>query len=190
MNFVFSIGTLNLNSISSDVNRSLLKDFVHNFDIDVLFLQEVVFENFAFMPTHTALINISSDRKGTGVLVRRGIDFHSQIYDPSGRILSIVINGINYINVYAHSGASKKKMRNELFEEHLTVHLSKSNCKHSVLLGDFNCFIDPNDTNSIYKNLSTGLRSCVNHFKFVDVAKHLKQAKYTFFRGDSASRLD
>lgn len=190
MNFIFSIGTLNLNSSNSDVNRSLLRDFVLSYDVDVLFLQEVIFENFGFLSTHTALINLSSDKNGTGVLVRKGIDFHSQIFDPSGRVLSIIINGINFINVYAHSGTSKKKMRDELFENQLTVHLSKSNCKHSVLLGDFNCFLEASDTNSAYKNFSTGLRSCVNLCKFVDVTKFLKKDQFTFFRGESASRLD
>lgn len=115
MDFVFNVATLNLNSINTDVNKALLKDFITKFDIDVAFLQEVAFENFTFLPSYTPLINISIDRKGTGVLIRDNLDFHSYVLDPSGRITSVVINDINFVNVYAHSGTNKKKEREDLF---------------------------------------------------------------------------
>lgn len=53
MDFVFNVATLNLNSINTDVNKALLKDFITKFDIDVAFLQELAFENFTFLPSYT-----------------------------------------------------------------------------------------------------------------------------------------
>lgn len=190
MNFVFNIATLNLNSINTDINKSLLKDFITKFDIDVAFLQEVAFDNFSFLPSYTSLINISIDRKGTGVLIKDNIDFHSFVLDPSGRIISVVINDINFVNVYAHSGTNKKREREDLFLNQMTVHLSKTNCMYSVMLGDFNCILEPNDSNSSIKNVSKGLRTLVNAFNFKDIASEKKSANFTFYRGPTASRLD
>lgn len=190
MNFSISIATINLNSSNNDIHKSLLRDFVHSYDVDLVFLQEVMFENFNFLSSHNALINISADKKGTGVLIRKKFSYSSPIFDPSGRILSLVVNGINFINVYAHSGSNKKRQRDDLFANQMAVHLSRSDCKFSVLIGDFNCILNPTDSNSSVKNYSKGLRSLVDAFKFKDIAQALKCDKFTFYRGDSTSRLD
>lgn len=190
MNFKISVATINLNSSNNDIHKSLLRDFVYNYDIDVVFLQEVVYENFTFLSSHNALLNISSDRKGTGVLIRKNFNYSSPILDPSGRILSLVVRGVNFVNVYAHSGSNKKKQRDELFRNQMAVHLSKTNIRFSVIIGDFNCIINPADSNSSIKNYCKGLQHLVDSFKFKDIAQSLNCDKYTFYRGDSASRLD
>lgn len=190
MNFTISIATINLNSSNNDIHKSLLRDFVYNYDVDVVFMQEVMFENFNFLSSHHALINISADKKGTGVLIRKKINYSSPIFDPSGRILSVEVNGINFVNVYAHSGSNKKKLRDDLFTNQIAVHLSRRNCRFSVVIGDFNCILNPTDSNSSIKNFSKGLRHLVDSFNLKDLAHTLKCDKYTFYRGDSASRLD
>lgn len=100
MNHILKIATVNLNSTTTVVNQNLLRDFIWNHDIDLVFLQELCYENFSFLPSHFAVVNISEHGMGTGILLRKLFDFENVILDPNGRISSIVINKINYINIY------------------------------------------------------------------------------------------
>lgn len=115
MNYSFNIATINVNSTNSLVHKSLLKDFLLNQDIDVAFLQEVTYENFSFVPSYTALVNVNADRMGTAILLRKNIEFKHPIFDPSSRILSVVVNGINLVNIYAYSGTKKRSSMKNYF---------------------------------------------------------------------------
>lgn len=189
MAYIRKCSTVNLNAISSTLKLSLLKDYVWNNDLDFVFLQEVATENFCFLPSHTALVNISSDGKGTGILIRNSIEFSKVCMNPNGRIISVVIDNINFINVYAHSGSKYKKERDLLFSEDLLVHLSET--QENVILGDFNCIIDKNDSNGVNKNVSNGLKTLVTSLGLVDIeVKKNNSRTFTFLRGNSKSRLD
>lgn len=80
------MATVNLYAISTKVKQHLFKEFVWNNDLDVIFMQEVAFENFTFIPTHRALINISTDGKGTGILVRSNIECSNAFMHTNGRM--------------------------------------------------------------------------------------------------------
>lgn len=74
----------------------------------MVFLQGAVYENLFFiLYSYNALLNISLDKKGTGVLIRKNFNYLSPIFYSSGRILSFVVREVNYVNVYAHSGKKK-----------------------------------------------------------------------------------
>lgn len=190
MQYCFKIATVNLNSTSTDVNRGLLKDFILDHDIDIAFLQEVTYDNFLFLPTHYSLVNISQDNKGTAVLVRKTFGFSNPLLDPNGRIISVVVNSINFVNIYAHSGTSYRRERNDLFTNHLAVHLNKPGIRCSVVGGDFNCVLDFSDSRGPSKNQCAGLKNVVDLFSLKDIAKELNKKEFTFFRNASASRLD
>lgn len=190
MNFVCSVATINLNSTNTAANKSLLKEFINEHNIDIVFLQEVSYNDLSFVSSHNGLVNISVDRKGTAILIRKGFNYSDFIFDPSGRILSVVVNEVNYINIYAHSGSDKKRERDELFTEGLSVHLNKPGTAYTMLGGDFNCILEANDSLGLNKNFSNGLKNLVELFQFKDVAKSLKVHRFTFHRNQSASRLD
>lgn len=103
MNYVLSIGTMNLNSSNSDLNKNMLKDFVRVLDLDIIFLQEVIFENFQFIHTHTAIVNRQRKDLGTAILIRKGLELKDVLCDPNGRILSLTIANMNFINISAFS---------------------------------------------------------------------------------------
>lgn len=189
MSYTRKLATINLNAISSRVKQHLLKEFVWNNDLDVIFMQEVAFENFAFLPTHKALINISDDGKGTGILVRSNIEFSNLVMNCNGRIISLVIDGVNFVNVYGHSGTKYKKERDLLFTDELLIHLGEF--RENVILGDFNCIIDKNDSSGPVKNMCKGLRKMVTEMDLRDVelAKN-DRGSFTFIRGGSRSRID
>ena len=187
MNYIYSIATLNLNSSNTLAKRNLLKDFILDNDIDIAFLQEVSFEDFSFVYTHNSLVNISTDRKGTAILIRKSFQYSDFILDPSGRIVSVVVNDVNLINIYAHSGNNMKKERDDLFTIALTVQLIKPG---TLIGGDFNCILYEEDTKGPQKIFSCGLKHLVELFALKDISKTCKVNKFTFYRGESASRLD
>lgn len=190
MNFVCSVATINTNSTNTVVNKNLLREFIYEHNIDIVFLQEVSYNDFAFVSSHSALVNISVDRKGTAILIRKTFSYSDFLFDPSGRILSVVVNGVNYINIYAHSGSDKKKERDELFTEGLSVHLNKPGSIFTMLGGDFNCILEADDSLGLQKNFSNGLKNLVELFSLKDVARSFKAHRFTFHRNQSASRLD
>lgn len=190
MNYVYTIATINLNSSNTKANKGLLKDFINNHDIDVIFLQEVSYEDFSFIYTHHSLVNISSDKKGTAILIRKSLTYSDSVLDLSGRITSVVINNVNMINIYAHSGNNMRKEREHLFTEALTIHLNKPNSTSTLIGGDFNCVLEARDTKGPPNNLSNSLKSVVDLLGLQDIAKMRKANQFTFFRGNSASRLD
>lgn len=190
MPLIRRIATVNLNAISCTVKKFLLRDFIWNNDLDVVFLQEVAFENFSFIRSHKAIVNISEDGKGTGVLLRTNIDYSNCVLNSNGRITSVCIDNINFINIYAHSGSKFKKERDLLFTQDILIHLAIG--KENLLLGDFNCIVNPDDSNSTVKNISIGLKSLISSLNLLDVDKkfHGKNARFTFYRSGSKSRLD
>lgn len=171
------------------LKKNLLRDFVWSNDIDIVFLQEVAFENFSFLSTHTAFVNISDDNKGTAILVRRNIDFSDVLLNPNGRISSIRIGEINFINIYAQSGSGFRKQRDMLFTQDVLVHLSQDG--PNVILGDFNCILLKKDSNGTVKNISQGLKHLIDSLDLRDIGNLLNsKTHFTFFRGESMSRLD
>lgn len=190
MNFTYKIGSVNLNSSNSLVNKQLLKDFIYINDLDVIFLQEVSYDNFSFIPSHAPIVNLSDSGSGTAILIRKTFDFSSPLLDPNGRISSVIINHINFINVYAFLGTNRKKERDDLFLDNMTIHLNKAGSKFCVVGGDFNCILNAFDTAGSNKNYSTGLKRLIEIFNFKDIAVELRKHQFTFYRGDTESRLD
>ena len=84
--FLRTVCTVNINAINTHVKKSLLRDFVWNNDIDVVFLQEVAFEDFGFLSSHAAIVNIGTEHKSTAVLERKTVNFSNVIMNPNGRI--------------------------------------------------------------------------------------------------------
>lgn len=133
MSYIFKVGSVNLNSTSSTINKYLLRDFITNNDVDILFLQEVVFSNFSFVPSYSVLLNNNGSGSGTAILIRNTFRFEQPLLDPNGRISSVIVNGVNYVNVYAFSGSNKKKERENLFINDMSVHLGKAGKKSMSL---------------------------------------------------------
>jgi exonuclease III len=184
------IATININSIVCDAKKSLLKDFIGLNDLDVIFLQEVCFQNFNFIKSHMVFVNNGPNNRGTAILLRRSMPFSSLLMSECGRITSIVINQINYVNIYAKSGSQYKRERDAFFLDEISIHLNKNDVNSHVICGDFNCIIDSADTKGSTKNFCYGLKQLTISLDLKDVALVRNERKFTFFRGASASRLD
>jgi exonuclease III len=191
MNFRRKILSLNLNSIECSAKKSLLKDFVLQTDVDIIFFQEVCFQDFSFLYGFQSYVNLDEKKRGTAVLIRNGLKVRDVLLSECGRIISLVINEINFVNIYAKSGSQYKRTRDDFFLNKLTVHLNKNRIIDTVLAGDFNCILDPADMRGTTKNFCFGLRQVINAFRFKDVLLHSgNEREFTFYRGSSASRID
>jgi hypothetical protein len=104
-------------------------------------------------------------------------------------LFSLVFDNINFINIYAHSGSNYRKHREELFTKDIVPHLS--NRYPNVIVGDFNCIIEEDDTNSSTKNVCIGLKKLISSLKLRDAERFKNTSvKFTFFRAGVMSRLD
>lgn len=188
-NFCMRLATINLNGIMCQAKQSLLRDFIKINDIDIIFLQEVNLKSFPLLVDHDVILNFSDLSRTTAVAIRKGLDYKDVIVDPNGRIISFLLNGINYVNIYAQSGSQFKKERNDFFTEEISIHINR-HFEGVIIGGDFNCFLNAKDTNGAM-NFCQGLQQLVDKMKLTDVSNHvLKNINFTFFRGSSASRLD
>ena len=190
MPFIRKVATINLNAINSPVKKSLLRDFIWDYDLDIIFVQELAFENFSFISSHTAIVNISEDKKGTGVLLRNNVNYSDVILNVNGRITSLTVDSINYINIYGHSGSGFKKEREILFRDDILIHLAHG--KENLIVGDFNCVLNGDDMTGSVKNFCGGLKTLIASLELKDIEKVImkNQSQYTFVRGTSRSRLD
>jgi exonuclease III len=191
MNFTRKIATLNINSIGCDVKKSLLKDFIMNNNLDIIFLQEVSFLNFSFIASHRTVLNISERGRGTAILLRNGIEFSDLQMSECGRIVSLVVDAVNMVCIYAKSGTNFKRERNIFFLNDISTHFNKRGIKNTIVGGDFNCISDPSDSRNASRNFCFGLSQMINIMSLRDsLTNRESEKKFTFFRGTSASRLD
>lgn len=165
MNYVMNVGSINLNSTTTIVNRYLLRDFIFNNDLDVILLQEVCFTNFSFVPSYIPYVNVSEHGSGTAILIRNTFEVGQPLLSLDGRISSVIVNGINFVNIYAFSGSNRRKERENLFLNDLAPHLGKAGITANVVGGDFNCIVDGTDCVGENKNYSPGLTNLIDSFK-------------------------
>ena len=108
---------------------------------------------------------------------------------PSGRGIAIEVNSVWYINVYAPSGAEKKKERESFFNTELPMLLPDSPAE-MLLAGDFNCILNRADSTGT-ASYSRTLGKMVAGLGMKD-AWDITQARYgyTHYAPQSATRLD
>ena len=112
MPYICKIATININAISS-VNRiQVLGDFLFLQDIDIALLQEVTTTNLTFIRNYIVHCNIGTEGRGTAILSKTGINLTDVMRLPSGRGIVAHISGTRIVNIYAPSGAEKKRIEN------------------------------------------------------------------------------
>lgn len=190
--FIRSFATLNINGLRLDAKLSLLKDFLWNNDVDIMTLQEV---NVDFLPTikgYEVVCNPGEGGRGTAWVIRESITYDQMLLSMSGRVTSLVADGVNFVGIYAPSGSGKRAERREFFLGEVADHLLKSGVSTTVLAGDFNCVLGREDNRGDSFNDCVGLRTLVRDLGLVDAWREAKgsQTTYTFIRGKAASRID
>lgn len=183
------IATANFNGSSSPTKLYALQRFLYDYEIDILFLQEVTFTDFSSLRNYTAHVNLGTDRRGTALITKPGIDLQSLERLPSGRVISGVYQNFGFLNIYAPSGSNKRKEREDFFRMDLPYFL-RHLPRQYLLGGDFNCVLRPEDCTGSYRP-SASLQKLTTSLHMKDALLCANQpATYTYVSGNSASRLD
>ena len=114
MLYTYKIATLNINGITSPFNNLLFRQ-----DIYIALLQKVSINDFSSLHGYAALVNERNDKRGTAILLKEGIFLSNIKRLPSGRGIAGLFKQTWSMNIYAPSGAKKRKERNTFFTHDL-----------------------------------------------------------------------
>ena len=154
--------TLNIAGLSRVEKRLAVLNLLKDHEIDIACLQEVTFAQCQHLEGAYALYsNLGPRKRGTAMLVRRGLQASNLLVEPDGRLISIDVNDVTYIGLYAPSGSNNKKDRSEFFKITVPAYFLAGK-NPAILIDDFNAVENSNDrgrnsfqstyTNTLQKN--------------------------------------
>ena len=178
-----------------------IENFIKTYEIDVLHLQEVHFDDETFTQcrfissSYTIIKNNSNTKYGTGSLIRNNFQVEDIVLHHSGRIILFNIENVTFGNIYLPSGTEGRPGRETFCSEILPTLLTNS--QHSGIVGgDWNCIVDKKDcTRFPETKMSPCLKRLVNAFSWRDSyrAVHPDGSCFSHFyisNGPGATRID
>ena len=129
--------SFNTAGIINPLKIKLVWNILNALQADVVLLQEVQKTANWTHPFFNIYENFSDYMYGTLICAKKGLNATNCRRHESGRIISVKIEDITIINVYAPSGQTVRRERDKLLNEELIPYV---NCFHTraVLGGDFN----------------------------------------------------
>jgi exonuclease III len=115
MLYTHKIATLNINGISSSLKLRLLNNLPNGQDIDIALIQEVTTNKFTPFYGYTTYVNTRIDKRGTAILMKEGLSLENVTRLPSGRGIAGLFKDTWIVNIYAPSGAEKRRERKTFF---------------------------------------------------------------------------
>ncbi|KAJ4447707.1 hypothetical protein ANN_09715 [Periplaneta americana] len=189
---VNKVATLNVNCLQNKNKQNMLRTFLFLNSVDIMLLQEVNVDNLDFLDTQYAYITNPGDaQRGTAIIYRSSLEIEQYDTHSSGRAISVLFtNGTLVVNLYLPSGTNKRTERENFIITELPFFL-RYHYKTLILGGDFNCVLHPTDQTGVYQT-APALNQLVEELNLKDAWKllHPTTVQFTFFRGESASRLD
>jgi exonuclease III len=185
---IYKICTLNINGITAPSRLVMLETFLHQQEVDIALLQEVVCTSLSDIRNYETYFNIGSNLRGTAILVKYGIVVEDVKRLHTGRGIAAHILNKWFINVYAPSGAEKRAERESFYSTDIVTLLPVSEVE-SVMGGDFNCVINRHDTTATF-NPSRALNELICGLHFVDAWDQQTRPAYTHYTSTGATRLD
>jgi exonuclease III len=182
------LATLNINGVTAPTRIGMLTEFLRKQDIVVMFVQEVT-DLVLDMWGYKAYTNLGTTRRGTAFIARKKLELKKIKCLPSGRGFAATFNGVSLMNIYAPSGAEKRREMEDFYALVLP-YLMRTIPSRMILGGDFNCMLT--QTDCTWKgNYSRALQQLVRGYDLVDVweAKPTRDV-YTHYRRQGATRID
>jgi exonuclease III len=94
--------------MASDTKIGMLLDTLRRNEIDITLLQEVVTNKIDNMPGYITFANVGTEKRGTALLMKEGLQVSDIRRIPSGRGIAASIENTWIINIYAPSGTARK----------------------------------------------------------------------------------
>jgi exonuclease III len=124
----YKIATLNINGIATKTKMSMLANFLTKQDIDVALLQEVTHNDFTTTYGYTAMVNEGTEKRGTVILVKTGLQLQNIQRIPSGREIAANFKGIRITNIMHH-----QEQRGEQKESNFSTRTLHTYCRQMPL---------------------------------------------------------
>ena len=167
----------------------MLEGFLRRQEIGVAFLQEVKHPHLNAINRYIAYTNEGTTSRGTAILARERIILTNVTRLPSGRGIAAKYQRISLVNIYAPSGAARRKEREIFYNGELT-YLLPTSPSEMILPGDFNCALAQTDCTG-QLNCSRVLDDIFRRFNLTDVWEATPPRRiYTHYTPTGASRLD
>lgn len=99
----YKIATVNINAVRCDTKISALATFIRSGELDIVFLQEVARTNID-IPGYRIEYNVDERRRGTAIAFKSYFNCSRVNRSIDSRLISLCINGVTFINVYAPPG--------------------------------------------------------------------------------------
>ena len=144
---------------------------------------------------YTGISNLGIDRKpGVAILHLKTLPVIEIRNLDQGRLQLLHTQGGHKImNMYAPSGNSRKEERRQFFNGPVLRNIRLTEVR-PVIVGDFNCVIDPQDCEENYnRKKCEPLKELVDLFSYSDIWRtlHPNSSEFTFFRAScTPARLD
>ena len=192
------ITTINLGGARSLVKKRMIYDYIISNKLDVVALQELSFSNWTLIEDHFLFLsNEGPSGRGTGLLVRKGLEIADILMEPEGRILKAQVENIKILVIYAPSGKAKQGLREIFFRETMPSYCIPAS-ENTIIVGDFNA------VESVSDKIITGRRkkSAVECKSLKDAMLALgmqdvwlnkkggNEVGHTFFHQGGSSRID
>jgi exonuclease III len=189
MTQILKIGTLNINGIKADMKLEMLETFLWCKDIDILLLQEVMTHKLRAFSNYTTHLNMGPEGRGTAILLKNDLESRNLRRLPSGRGMSIHVQELCLITVYAPSGAEKQREREDFFMLEVP-NLIPTTPTEMILAGDLNCTLARADSTGP-PNYSRALDIMIKTLDLHDVWTPTSRTPgYTYYGPRTASRID
>jgi exonuclease III len=189
MQYTYTIASLNINGIASPTRMCMLNTFLYRQGVDVALLQEVTHYNFDTILGYGAYLNVGSEKRGTAILTKRGINVGDIKRFPSGPGMAASLMGVWIINVYAPSGAEKRNEREAFLNKDITHLLPQVN-NIIIMAGDCNCVTSPSETTGA-SNMRRALTSLLRGIGLQDTWEgNPARPIFTHYTSGGASRID
>lgn len=191
MDLHLNIMSLNICTIQSQSNLSILLSFLLLHKVDIALLQEVATPNFNFAGFEET-VNLGPRRRGTAILHRSGLQLSDVTQLPSGRAISARLGDVTVLNVYAPTGSRGRRERDTFFTADLAPLLASAGGRF-VWGGDFNAVLSGAQTTGTAYPCQT-LKKIVSEAGLTDAWEKLRPGErgftYVAPQGACASRLD
>jgi exonuclease III len=134
---IYKIATLNINGMATPPRIAMLEDFLQKQEVDIIFLQEVTRPVFDDIRGFTAYTNIGTTGRGTAITTRDHIQLTNILCLPTGRGMAAQFQNVTIVNIYAPSGASRRRDKENFFSNELP-YLLRGIPPSLLVGGDFN----------------------------------------------------
>ena len=196
---MIKVATYNIAGIVAPLKWEILLRYCLDNELDIICLQEVSISVSAIISPHYDMIaNVGPNKRGTAVLLRKGVRAERTLLEPEGRLTAVQTGGIMFVCIYAPSGDQARQKRNEFLRRTIPAYVAMSKCP-VVVMGDFNAIEEPGERATLKGNdlvekhcTSPALRELRVGLQLTDIWRklHKNEPGWTFRRSATSARLD